>query len=437
MNYESALQFIHGASVLGSKLGLHNITELLARLGNPHIRRNFIHVAGTNGKGTTTSAIARILMQQGYRVGIYTSPYVYVFNERISINGINIPDDSIAKHASVIKQKCEEMVRDGLSHPTEFEIVTALGFMYFAEKNCDFIVLEVGVGGRLDATNVIQKPLVSVITSISFDHMNYLGDTLPKIAAEKCGIIKTGAPVVVYPEQDGEVLQVIRDACRKKRCELIIAESPEIVKSELGETVFNYGRYKDLRLKLSGEHMAKNASTAIATAEVLREQGVKISHEAIYKGIASVKWPGRFEIIGQNPLFIIDGAHNISGIEAFKKTVQKNLYGKRLAFIMGMLKDKDYEASLKAVAGMADLFVAVPVSSYRGLSAEKLAEVAAKYNRSVIAAKTVYEGVKTALDQNFDAVLAFGSLYLLSEVKEARGLYYKQARPYESSNMPV
>ncbi len=421
MNYESALEFIHGASLLGSKLGLKNITELLARLGNPQNQQNFIHIAGTNGKGTTTSSIASILMQQGYRVGVYTSPYIYEFNERISVGGQNIPNNVLAKLTKDVKLKCDEMVRDGFNHPTEFEIVTTLGMLYFAEKKCDYTVLEVGLGGRLDATNVIKKPLVSVITSISYDHMKFLGDTLPQIAAEKCGIIKRGVPVAVYPEQDAEALNVIREVCKKRRSEMKIADTPVITEENLGETVFDCSRYRGLRLSLIGEHMAKNVSTAIAAVELLREQGIKISHEAVYKGVASVKWPGRFEIIGENPLFIIDGAHNISGIEAFIKTIQKNLYGKRLVFVMGMLRDKEYEAAIRLVAGMADMFVAVSVPSTRALPAEELAEIASRYNSNVYTAESVSDAVKTALEfEGVHAVLAFGSLYLLGDVKRAR-----------------
>lgn len=418
MNYNDALQFIHTASKLGSKLGLENISRLMERLQNPQNSLKFIHIAGTNGKGTTTKTISEILMKQGYKVGMYTSPFIYRFNERMVVNGDEIDDNSLAEITGLVKEKCDEMVRDGFSHPTEFEIVTAIGFVYFAREKCDYVVLEVGLGGRLDATNVIKKPLVSVITYIDYDHMEYLGNTLCEIAFEKCGIIKDGTNVVCYGEQHGEVLEVIKNVCKERGCNLSVAAHPEISKSGLFGSEFTY-KGKSFATKLIGEHMAKNVATSIETAYALRDAGVEISDEAIEKGVATVTWQGRFEIISEKPLVIIDGAHNISGILSLKKTIEDNFSGKKLTFVIGMLKDKEYDESLKEVAHLAEKIICCDVPSNRTLPGEILAKYARKYNENVVSTTNVFDAVKKALEDGNDAIIAFGSLYSLCDIKES------------------
>ncbi len=413
MTYNEAMSFIHGAQKLGTKLGLHNIGELLDRLGRPDRQTEFIHVAGTNGKGTVTNALARILMSSGYRVGCYTSPFVNFFEERIAVNGEPISKTRLAELTEVVKAECEKMD----NHPTEFEIVTAIGFMYFAEQNCRYVVCEVGLGGRLDATNVIDPPLCSVITSINFDHMEYLGNTIEQIAAEKCGIIKSGSPVAVYAEQEDAAMKVIADICRERNCKMSVAKLPEIISADLTGSHFNCGIYKDLYLPLLGEHMVKNACAALCAVDILREQGIDIPDTAVYEGLAKTVHTGRFEIIGTDPLFIIDGAHNISGITAFKQATQKLLAGKRLVFIMGMLRDKEYMQALELVGAMPELFIAVTVPSMRSLPAEELAECAKKYNGNVYVATDIPDAVRHAKEQNADAILAFGSLYMLGEFR--------------------
>ena len=418
MNYVDALLFIHTASKLGSKLGLHNISMLLERLGNPQDKLKFIHIAGTNGKGTVTKTISEILLRQGYKVGMYTSPFIYRFNERIMVNGVEIPDSEIAEITEKVKEKCDDMVRDGFSHPTEFEIVTAVGFMYFAKEMCDYVVLEVGLGGRLDATNVIKNPIACVITFIDYDHIEYLGNSLSEIAFEKCGIIKDGAPVVVYPAQHGDSLEVIEKVCKERKCEIHVANMPEISESGLFGSNFCYCG-KNFQTKLIGEHMAKNVATAIEAVYVLQKQGVIISDKAIFEGVLHVCWQGRFEIISENPLFIIDGAHNISGILSLKKTIEDNFKGKRLTFIMGMLKDKEYDESLREVAHLAEKIICFDVPSNRTLPGEILAKYARKYNENAVGVSSVYEAVKLAIAEKSDAIIAFGSLYSLCDIKES------------------
>ena len=419
MTYDDALNFIHSANKFGIKLGLDNIRELLKRLGNPDKDLKFIHIAGTNGKGTVTSTVASVLMCQGYKVGKYISPFVHIFNERISVNEQMISNDSLVKHTARVKKACSEMVSDGFTHPTEFEIVTAIGLSYFSAEKCDFVALEVGMGGRLDATNVIDPPLVSVITSISFDHTEYLGDTLPQIAAEKCGIIKKGSRVAVYPAQEKEVIQVIAQKCQEVGAEMIIASAPRVLKSDIKETIFDFEEFKGLKLHLLGEHMVQNVATAICACKLLRESGVKISDEAIIKGVDSVRWAGRFEVIAENPLMIIDGAHNISGAAALKGAVLDLLSDKKKIFIMGMLRDKEYEKSLEMLAPLCDKLITVTVPSPRTLGAQELKECALKYAKNVYAAETLCDAAQMALenaDEN-TAIVAFGSLYMIGEMK--------------------
>lgn len=418
MNYDDALKFIHTASLLGSKLGLHNITKLLTKLGSPHDKLKFVHIAGTNGKGTVTKTISEILQCQGYKVGMYSSPFIYKFNERIMINSIEIADDELAEITEIVKEKCDEMVGEGDTHPTEFEIVTAIGMVYFARQKCDYVVLEVGLGGRLDATNAINNPLACVITYIDYDHMEYLGNSLSEIAGEKCGIIKDGAPVISYPDQHRKVFEVIEKVSLERKSTLYKAQRPQITESGLFGSRFTYDG-KTFSTKLIGEHMTKNVATALECVKVLKEKGVEISDDAIARGVSQVMWQGRFEIISDNPLFIIDGAHNISGILSLKKTVQHNFTGKKLVFIMGMLKDKEYDESLKQAAPLADTLICCDVPSNRTLPGEILAKYAGKYNKNVLSAGSVENAVKMALSIECDAIIAFGSLYMLGDIKSS------------------
>lgn len=418
MNYEEAMTFIHETAHFGSKLGLENIRELLARLGNPQNRQKFIHIAGTNGKGTVTRTIAQILECEGYKTGIYTSPFIYEFNERIRIGGEYISDSDLARLCEKVAEKCSEMTAEGRNHPTEFEVITAIAMLYFAEQKCDYTVLEVGLGGRLDATNVIDDPLLCVITLLGFDHMQYLGNKLSEIAYEKCGIIKNGAPVIVYPYQEAEAMRVIETEAKKRGSEMILADKPNVKKCDLQGSVFDAEGFDGLHTALIGEHMAYNIATAVSAVLELRRLGVAVSDKSIYDGVSKVRWSGRFEVICKNPLFVLDGAHNLSGIEAFVKTVEKVAKSEKKVFIMGMLADKEYEESIKKAAPLADLYIAVDVPSPRTLSAEKLGAVAKEYNKNVYIAKSVNDAVTRALKENA-AIFAFGSLYMLGDVKKA------------------
>ncbi len=418
-SYEDALEFVHGSLKLGSKLGLTNIKELLNRLGRPQDKLKFIHIAGTNGKGTVTSSLAAVLTAAGYRTGAYTSPFVYRFNERIQIDGIEVSDESLARNAFLVKEACAAMVCDGHAHPTEFEIVTAIGLLCFAEAECAYVALEVGLGGRLDATNAIENPLCTAICCIGFDHMQYLGNTIEEIAAEKCGILKENVPCVVYREQPGAAMDVILKKCKEKKAEVTLSDMPQIAESTYRGNTFSANGYKNLFLPLAGAHMAKNACVTLGIIDVLRKKGIAIPEEAVYAGFKSVRHRGRLETIAENPLFVLDGAHNDDGITALCHAVKTLFANKKIVFITGMLADKEYEKAMEKTGGLAEVVITVTVPSPRALSAKDLAKAAAPYHKKVLAAESMDEAVKTAYREKPDVILGFGSLYMLSDVHDA------------------
>lgn len=419
MNYNEALDFIHNTSKIGTKLGLNNIRELLLRLGEPQKKLRFVHVAGTNGKGTVTSTLAEILKKAGYKTGMYTSPFIYDFCERMKVNGKMISYDDLARITSLVRAECQRMQKDGLTHPTEFEIVTAIGLYWFAEQKCDIVMLEVGLGGRLDATNVIDSPEVAVITSISRDHTEYLGDTVEEIAYEKCGIIKPGCSVVIYPQEYSEADSVIKNICIERNCEYFVAALPEIISESLEGTEFSVDGEKYFTT-LIGAHMTFNISTAVCAAKLLQKKGFSITEDSIKQGVADVKWSGRFEKISEKPLFIIDGAHNFSAVEALKKAIETCLKGRKIFFITGMLADKEYDKCMSLVAPLAHKIAVCRVPSPRALPEQKLADCITKYNSDVCISPSIEDAVKLALsDSECDCILAFGSLYMLGDVKAA------------------
>ncbi len=418
-SYEDALAFVHGAAKLGSKLGLANIRELLTRLGRPQDKLSFIHVAGTNGKGTVSTSLAAVLRAAGYRVGAYTSPFVYRFNERIQIDGEEVSDAMLAKNTLLVKKACAEMVRDGLAHPTEFEIVTVVGLLCFAEAKCEYVALEVGLGGRLDATNVIENPICTAICAIGYDHMEYLGESLSEIAAEKCGILKEGVPAVIYGQQPEEALRVIEEKCREKHCEMYVAPLPRVTESTHRGITFSAAGCAELFLPLAGEHMAKNACVTLQIIEVLRKKGIPVPESAVREGLTAVRHRGRLETISENPLFILDGAHNDDGIAALCHTVKKLFSGKKIVFITGMLADKEYKKAMEKTASLAESVICVSVPSPRTLSAEELKEAALPYHKKVSAAKSMLCAVERAYAEEPEVIIAFGSLYMLSDVQEA------------------
>lgn len=399
MNYDEALAFIHSVLKFGSKLGLANISELMRRLGNPQDKIKTIHVAGTNGKGSTSAMLAKILECQGYKTGLFTSPYIEDFCERIQINSEMIDRDTLARLTYKVKAVCDSMVEDGFNHPTEFEVVTAIGFLYFAE--CDYAVIEVGLGGRLDATNVLKAPVLSVITFIDYDHTEYLGETLAEIAYEKCGIIKPGVPVVSYPYQADEALGVIQKSAVEKNSKLYIAKAEN--------------KYNGIPIfpSMLGEHQKKNMQTVLEAVRVLKEYGCEISDVSVVNGIEKTKFIGRFEYIDDN--LIIDGAHNSSGMKTFCDTVRECKYN-RLIVVCGMLGDKSYEECAEMVSEVADVLIATEPDNPRKLPAEKFAEVLGTdlYFQSPLEAVSY---AKAILEEG-DLIAVCGSLYLIGEIRQ-------------------
>ncbi|QXM05547.1 bifunctional folylpolyglutamate synthase/dihydrofolate synthase [Crassaminicella indica] len=423
MNYEEALDYIHDTYKFGSKLGLENITYLLDLMENPHESLKIIHVAGTNGKGSTSNFIASVLMEQGYKVGLYTSPYLEEFTERIRINGENIPKDYLAKITEYVKGKVLEMIDAGMNHPTEFEIVTAIGFEYFKRSKVDFVVLEVGMGGRFDATNVIKNPYASVITPIDIDHIDYLGDTLEKIAYEKAGIIKENNYVAVYP-QKMEAMKVIEEICNKNNTKLFKApvETIEILEqSNKGQSFcVDYGNEKlKLSISMIGDHQIENATVALTALYILeKEHHIKIEKKALCNGFKKAIWPGRLEIMRREPIVLIDGAHNIQGMKALSRVLKKLFKGKNIILGLGILADKDSKM-IEEIVPLAKKLVITKPNSLRAMSVEALKEKTDSFHKPTIIKEKISDAVKTALSlaSAEDIVVFAGSLYMIGEVR--------------------
>ncbi|ADH60527.1 FolC bifunctional protein [Thermoanaerobacter mathranii subsp. mathranii str. A3] len=417
MNYEEAISYIHGTYKFGIKLGLENIRRLLSYMGNPQKSLKIIHVAGTNGKGSTSAFISNILQQAGYKVALYTSPYLEEFEERMRINGENISKEKLIYYVEYIKPIISRMVEEGYNHPTEFEVVTAIAFKYFYDEKVDFVVLEVGLGGRFDATNAIDSSLVSVITTIDYDHTDRLGHTLGEIAYEKAGIIKQKGVVVSFYQQP-EAMKVIIEACEVRNAYLTVLEKSNVIIKEQNPDfqIFDYKKYKDLKITLLGEHQIYNAALAIESVEKLRMYGYEITKKDIKEGLYRAKWPGRLEVMRKKPYVVIDGAHNPQGMTALKESLKLFKYD-RLILVIGMLKDKDTQKMLDIIVPEADIIITTTPISERAYKASELAQKIDKKN--VIPIENIEKAVKYALDiaKEEDMVLFCGSLYMIGYVR--------------------
>ncbi len=418
MNLSQALEFIHATSWQGSRLGLERIEELMDLLGNPQKRLKFIHVAGTNGKGSVCAMLSEILTRAGYTTGLYTSPHLFRINERMKVNGTDISDEELTDLARQVKPLVDEMS----DQPTEFERITAMALLYFQQKNCDVVVLEVGLGGRLDSTNVIGAPDAAVITHIALEHTDVLGDTLTKIAGEKAGIIKPGAEVVLSGQTE-EVETVVRSVCAQRGCALRVTDSTaqRLLAHDLDGQTFDYRDRKALRLRLIGNYQYQNAAVVLDTVDVLRERrGYSIPESAVREGLLAVTWPGRFEILQKNPLVLVDGAHNPDGVRELAGGLEAYLPGRKLTMLMGVMADKDYDDMILTVAPFAKEFIAVTPESERALSSEALcARIAELTGLPARSGGDVKSGMAMAMDGKGpeDIVCAFGSLYQVGEVR--------------------
>lgn len=426
MKYEEAMRYITEVGNFGSSYGLDRTFRLLELLDNPQNKIKTIHIAGTNGKGSTTAMISKILMGSGYKVGMYTSPFLEEFEERIQINRVNIPKEKLGSLMDKLKVVVDKVIEEGYNHPTEFEIVTCLMFLYFYNEKVDFAVVEVGLGGRLDSTNVIT-PIISIITSISYDHTNLLGNTLTEIAGEKAGIIKANVPVVIFPQEE-EILRVIESKCSELNSTLYIVNKDD---SELVEILQEEKPYQKVKIKgfnneynvklpLLGEHQIVNLSLAIKAIEVLeKENKVKISKEILEESLKNVTWNGRLEVMKKSPLLVIDGAHNIQGITKLKENIEKYFKYKNVYLILGILADKDVESMIKVITPMAKAVYAVTPNSTRAEDAYDLKNEVIKYNKNCIAFKEYEEALKAALKdaKDNDIIIVSGSLYMIGGMR--------------------
>lgn len=452
MNYSEAREYLKNVNKLGSILGLNTIKELLKRLGNPQNELKVVHIAGTNGKGSIMTFVQNILMESGYKVGRYCSPAVFNEREIIRINDEYISEEQSADLLTRIKEKCDSMYSEGLPHPTSFEIETAEALMFFKEQNCDIALIECGMGGETDATNVFEKVLCSVIATISLDHTQFLGSTIEEITKVKSGIIKENCPVVMS-KQTGEAESVIKKVCKQNNSKLIIPTEQDSENVEIDglttKVTYKASNNKEyiLNLQALGTYQIKNAKTAVEVALVLdkaltektnicdesdKNNGTGMKNNInnsgntieknIKKGIEKTVWPGRMEVISKEPLIIIDGAHNPGAVLELRKTLDLYFTNKRITFIMGVLSDKDFSKEAEIIADRAERIITITPNNSRGLDGHKLAETLVKYNHNVQVADSLKqaaeESIYTIKENRADMILAFGSLSYLGELKQ-------------------
>lgn len=422
MDYETAMIKLRGEVCSGIKLGLQNIKTLMEKLGNPQDKLKIIHIAGTNGKGSCTSFVNSALVSQGYKVGMFTSPSIYNFEERIRINNKNISEDKLIDLMNEVREVAETME----VFPADFELVTAIAFLYFYREKCDFAIMEVGLGGRLDATNVAQNPLITLITSISLDHQQFLGNTIPEIALEKAGIIKENVPLVLY-SQSKEAMDSIIGVANSKNSKVILndLEKIELLENTKNGQIINYKDFKNLKINLLGSHQINNATISLELLEQLRKMGFEISNESIYNGFSSVTWPCRFELVSKNPDFILDGAHNIDGIDKFISNMNFYYKDNKKIGIFGVLADKDYNEMLAKIVPCFDVFLTVRPDSDRAMESKELKERIEKLTeKKVYSFENYQDAINKAIEisKEDDVISAFGSLYFVGEVRNLLGV---------------
>lgn len=464
MKYAEALDFMEQIGKYGIVPGLEGIRELCRRLGDPQRELRFVHVAGTNGKGSVCAYMSAVLQCGGYRVGKYTSPAVLDWREEIQVNGSYIAKAAVGRYMEQLKAVCGEMAAEGRPHPTPFEVKTAMAFLYFRDKKCDIVVMETGMGGLLDATNVVEDTCVAVLTSVSMDHMGFLGKTLPEIAAQKAGIIKRGCHVVTAV-QEPEVMEVLAGRAAALGCPLTVADAraAEHVRFGLEKQRFDYGGLKKLEITLAGQCQIENAVTALEGLRALgigalgggepgagalesREPGIgaadgrapedeepggrirkrefPVREERLRQGMAQAVWPGRFAVVGRKPCFIVDGAHNEDAARKLVQSLELYFSGRRILYIMGMLRDKEYGKVIGLTHSLADQIITVtPPGNPRAMPAYELAAAVAQVHEKVTAADSLEEAVEMArlLADKEDVIVAFGSLSYLGRMLEIVG----------------
>ena len=423
MNYAEARVYLDEISKYGSVLGLENMKELLYSLGNPQDDLSFIHISGTNGKGSVLAYLSTILSNAGYRTGRYISPTLFSYRERIQVDGEKIEKESLAKHVTAIALAIENMKKEHLGSPTAFEVETALSFLYFKEKQCDIVVLETGLGGALDATNIIKTTVLEVIASIGMDHMEFLGNTLEDIATQKAGIIKPHT-TVVSAWQEPEAAKVITKVCEEQGCVLKTVNPSQItaVTYNIQKQQFSYKDWKQITIPLAGSYQILNAALALEAVEALKNLGFSLTDAQVYEGFAKTVWKGRFTLLATDPAVILDGAHNPSAAKELQRSLNLYFKGKKLYYIFGVFKDKDYEEVIRLTAPLAEHIITIQTpDNPRALPASQLKKAVEKVNPSVEAADSIQEAVKKAkhLADKEDAIIIFGSLSFLGEAEKA------------------
>ncbi len=419
MNYNEALEYIHSVSNFFCKPGLERISALCEMMGNPQNNLKFVHVAGTNGKGSFCSMLSSVLTEAGYNTGLYTSPYIVDFNERIAINGKMIADDELSELTAYVKGFADSMT----DKPTEFELITAIAFEYFSRKKCDIVVLECGLGGRYDATNVVKNSVLSVITGISIDHTAFLGNTVAEIAGEKAGIIKKGVPCL-WCGNNAEAFEVIKDNCEKQSSILYTVDHSklDIKMCDLNKTVFDFDGLFDISISLLGTYQPINASNVISAVRLLNKSGYKISENHLRNGLVKTAWRARFELICSHPVVIADGAHNPEGIENAVLSIKKYFGEQKVNIITGVMKDKDYEYIAETLARVAGHIYCITPDNPRALSACEYRDVFSKKGVSASVCGSVSEAVFNSMCNGINQgvpTVALGSLYMYSEVVDA------------------
>lgn len=422
MNYKEAMGYVESIQRYGSVLGLENMRRLCERLDNPQDKLKFVHIAGTNGKGSVLAFVSTTLQTAGFRVGRYISPVIFEYRERFQINGKMISKIAFCKYLEQVKEAVGQLIEEGLPHPTPFEIETAVSFLYFLDKKCDIVVLETGLGGSEDATNIVRTTVCAVMTSISMDHMAILGDTLGKIAAKKAGIIKDGCPVVTC-RQEPEAMALIQKEAGRKHCELFLADAScaKRVKYGIKKQSFYYKEHRDLEITMAGKYQIDNAVLAVEVLDVLGKAGFTVSEEQLKEGLFATKWQGRFDIIGEKPLFVADGAHNEDAAVRLAESIRFYFTNKRIIYIIGMLEDKEYDKVLRLTFSYAEHMITVtPPHNNRAMDAYALARAAGAYHNSVTVADSLPEAVELSYllagKDKDTVIIAYGSLSFLGEL---------------------
>lgn len=422
MDWNEAIALLHGANWKHTKIGLERMRDFMHALGDPQEKLRYVHIAGTNGKGSACVMTQSILTAAGFRTGLYISPHLDQFNERLSIDGQMISDADLRRLAARVRAAAETLGEE----PTDFEMITAMAFCWFEEQRCDLVVLEVGMGGRLDATNVISAPEVCAIMHIGLDHTEFLGDTVEKVAAEKAGILKPGADCVLYHQLPG-VMEVVQkrfaDVNPDAAAHLVTTDPAAFTARarSIDGQVFDYRKRRNLRIQLLGNYQMENAMAVLDIIDCLQRRGFAISEDAIQSGLAHASWPGRFELLSRAPLLIVDGAHNPNGVEALVDTIRAYFPDQKINFVMGVMKDKDYHTMLRLIAPYAARFITELPDAHRALRPEELkSEIRAYFDGPVETADSVTAAVQRAMEiaEGSAAItICFGSLYQVADIR--------------------